>query len=64
MAAQRGNQVESDESYKRRVRLYAWAVPGMHRAGPGERGGGSYGRRTVAAAKGAAMQISVDKKGF
>ena len=33
-------------------------VDGMHRAGPGERGGGSYGRRAVAAAKGAAMQIS------
>ena len=59
MAAQRGNQVESDaESYKRRVRLYAWAVPGMHRAGPGERGGASYGRRAVATAKWAAMQIS------
>ena len=64
MAAQRGKQVESDESYKRRVRLYAWAVPGMHRAGPGERGGGSYGRRAVAAAKGASMQISVDRKGL
>ena len=36
----------------------------MHRAGPGERGGGSYGRRAVAAAKGASMQISVDRKGF
>ena len=64
MAAQRGKQVESDESYKRRVRLYARAVPGMHRAGPGERGGGSYGRRAVAAAKGASMQISVDGKGL
>jgi hypothetical protein len=64
MAAQRGKQVESDESYKRRVRLYAWAVPGMHRAGPGERGGASYGRRAVAAAKGASMQISVDRKGL
>jgi len=53
MADQRGKQVESDASYKRRVRLYAWAVPGMHRAGPGERGGASYGRRAVAAAKGA-----------
>ena len=30
----------------------------MHRAGPGERGGASYGRRAVATAKGAAMQIS------
>ena len=58
MAAQRGKQVESDESYKRRVRLYARAVPGMHRAGPGERGGASYGRRAVATAKWAAMQIS------
>ena len=29
MAAQRGKQVESDESYKRRVRLYARAVPGL-----------------------------------
>ena len=64
MAAQRGNQVESDERYKRRVRLYAWAVPGMHRAGPGERGGGSYGRRAVAAAKGASMQISGEGKGL
>ena len=64
MAAQRGNQVESDESYKRRVRLYAWAVPGMHRAGPGERGGASYGRRAVATAKWAAMQISDDRKGL
>ena len=36
----------------------------MHRAGPGERGGGSYGRRAVAAAKGAAMQISGAGKGF
>ena len=59
MAAQRGKQVESDESYKRRVRLYARAVPGMHRAGPGERGGGSYGRRTVAMAERAAMQLQI-----
>ena len=64
MAAQRGKQVESDESYKRRVRLYARAVPGVHRAGPGERGGGSYGQRAVAAAKGASMQISVPGKGL
>ena len=64
MAAQRGKQVESDESYKRRVRLYARAVPGMHRAGPGERGGASYGRRAVATAEWAAMQISVDGKGL
>ena len=68
MAAQRGNQVETrirvDESYKRRVRLYAWAVPGMHRAGPGERGGASYGRRAVATAKWAAMQISGAGKGL
>ena len=64
MAAQRGKQVESDESYKRRVRLYARAVPGMHRAGPGERGGGSYGRRAVATAKWAAMQISGVGKGL
>ena len=63
MAAQCGKQVESDESYKRRVRLYAWAVPGMHRAGPGERGGASYGRRAVATAKWAAMQISGVGKG-
>ena len=33
-------------------------VPGMHRAGPGERGGASYGRRAVATAKWAAIQIS------
>ena len=64
MAAQRGKQVESDESYKRRVRLYARAVPGMHRAGPGERGGASYGRRAVATAKWAAMQISGVGKGL
>ena len=46
-------------------RLYARAVPGMYRAGPGERGGGSYGRRTVASAtaKGASMQISVEQGG-
>ena len=62
--AQRGKQVESDESYKRRVRLYARAVPGMHRAGPGERGGASYGRRAVATAKWAAMQISGVGKGL
>ena len=36
----------------------------MHRAGPGERGGGSYGRRAVVAAKGASMQISVPGKGL
>ena len=47
-----------------RVGLYARAVPGMHRAGSGERGGGSYGRRAVAAAKGAAMQISGAGKGL
>ena len=40
-----------------------------HRAGlRAERGGGSYGRpgarRAVAAAKGASMQISVDRKGL
>ena len=35
----------------------------MHRAGPGERGGGSYGRRAVATAEWADMQISVDGKG-
>ena len=44
--------------------LYARAVPGMHRAGPGERGGGSYGRRAVATAKWAAMQISGVGKGL
>ena len=64
MAAQRGEQVESDESFKKRVRLYARAVLGVHRAGPGERGGGSYGRRTVATAERAAMQISLDRKGL
>ena len=36
----------------------------MHRAGPGERGGGSYGRRAVATAKWAAMQISGVGKGL
>ena len=36
----------------------------MHRAGPGERWGGSYGRRTVATAKWAAMQISGGGKGL
>ena len=44
--------------------FYTWAVPGMRRAGPGERGGGSYGRRTVATAERAAMQISVVGKGL
>ena len=36
----------------------------MHRAGPGERGGGSYGQRAVATAKWAAMQISGVGKGI
>ena len=36
----------------------------MHRAGPGERGGGSYGRRAVATAERAPMQISADRKGL
>ena len=36
----------------------------MHRAGRGERGGAAYGRRAVATAKGASMQISVDGKGL
>ena len=36
----------------------------MHRAGPGERGGASYGRRAVATAKWAVMQISVARKGL
>ena len=44
--------------------FYTWAVPGMRRAGPGERGGGSYGRRTVATSKRAAMQISEAGKGL
>ena len=34
----------------------------MHRAGPGERGGASYGRRAVATAEWAGMQISVEGK--
>ena len=46
------------------IGLYTRAVPGVHRAGPGERGGGSYGRRTVATAEWAAMQISVAGKGL
>ena len=49
---------------KSMIGLYARAVPGWHRAGPGERGGGSYGRRAVATAEWAAMQISVDRKGL
>ena len=36
----------------------------MHRAGPGERGGASYGRRAVATAKWAAIQISGVGKGL
>ena len=36
----------------------------MHRAGPGERGGASYGRRAVATAKWAPMQISGVGKGL
>ena len=50
--------------HRRRVRLYARAVPGMHRAGPGERGGASYGRRDRAPAKWAAMRISGVGKGL
>ena len=50
--------------YNNRHPPYAWAVPGMHRAGPGERGGASYGRRAVATAKWAAMQISGVGKGL
>ena len=34
------------------------------RGRPGERGGGSYGRRTVATTEWAAMQISVAGKGL
>ena len=40
---------------------YDWT--GMHRAGPGERRGASYGRRAVATAKWVAMQISAARKG-
>ena len=57
-------KVESAESYKRRVGLYTRAVPGMHRAGPGERGGAPYGRRTVATAERAAIQVSEVGKGL
>ena len=49
--------------HPRRVRLYARAVPGIHRAGPGERGGASYGWRAVATAKWAAIQISALRRG-
>ena len=55
---------KGDNPRKSTIRLYARAVPGMHRAGPGERGGGSYGRRAVATAKWAAMQISGAGKGL
>ena len=60
MAAQCGKQVESDESYKGRVRLNArlGRSRGCIRAGPGVRGGGFYGRRAVATSRGASMQIS------
>ena len=37
---------------------------GMHRAGPGEREGASYGRRAVVTAEWAAMQISGVGKGL
>ena len=37
---------------------------GVHRAGPRERGGGSYGRRTVASAERAAMHITGVGKGL
>ena len=40
---------------KSTIGLYARAVPGMHRAGLGERGGGSYGRRAVTTAEWAAI---------
>ena len=36
----------------------------MHRAGPGERGGASHGRRAVATANRVAMQISAARKGL
>ena len=49
---------------KSTIDLYALAVPGMHRTGPGERGGARGGRRTVATAKGASMQITVPGKGL
>ena len=50
---------------KSTIGLYARAVPGMHRAGPGERRGGSYGRRAVATAEWAARHaiISVRRGG-
>ena len=68
---QRGKQVESDRKVTRREKrrefdLLRSGGPGgarVHRAGPGERGGGSYGRRAVAAAKGASMQISGGGRG-
>ena len=46
------------------IALYALAVPGMHRSGPGKRGGALYGRRTVPTATGDSMQISATGKGL
>ena len=56
--------MESAGTLKIAIVLYDQAVPGMHRAGPGERGGAPYGRRTVATAERAAIQISEGGKGL
>ena len=57
-------KVESAGTLKIAIVLYDRAAPGMHRAGPGERGGAPYGRRTVATAERAAIQISEARKGL
>ena len=64
MAENSGKKEESAETLKIAIVLYDRAVPGMHRAGPGERGGAPYGRRTVATAERAAIQISEGGEGL
>ena len=61
VAAPGGQIVTSSKEYD--WTLCSGGPGGMHRAGPGERGGASYGRRAVATAEWAAMQISVAGKG-
>ena len=66
MAENSRKKVESAGTLKIAIVLYDLdqAVAGMHRAGPGERGGAPYGRRTVATAERAAIQISDVGKGL
>jgi len=61
MAENSGKKEESAGTLKIAIVLYDRAAPGMHRAGPGERGGAPYSRRTV---ERAAIQISGGGKGL